>query len=161
MIFYLFNISDFHSQFLHSKAGFHILPPQANISHNSFLFWESAQSRFCFGIFLLFTSLQKCKIFYGLGFFYFHLFYFIISSHFHFLMRPEANLWQSAQSIFCFRIFIISPQKSNLWESLGTSQCAGCSLNNFCTLYNNLYFSIRIISANTHHLVGIQKCLWS
>ena len=122
---------------------------------------ESAQSRFCFGIFLLFTSLQKCKIFYGLGFFYFHLFYFIISSHFHFLMRPEANLWQSAQSIFCFRIFIISPQKSNLLESLGTSQFAGCSLNNFCTLYNNLYFSIRIISANTHHLVGIQKCLWS
>ena len=38
--FYLFNISDFHSQFLHSKAGFHILPPQANISHNSFLFWR-------------------------------------------------------------------------------------------------------------------------
>ena len=97
----------------------------------------------------------------ALVFFYFHLFYFIISSHFHFLMRPEANLWQSAQSIFCFRIFIISPQKSNLLESLGTSQFAGCSLNNFCTLYNNLYYSIRIISANTHHPVGLQKCLWS
>ena len=162
MIFYLFNISDFHSQFLLSKAGFHILPPQANISHNSFLFWrECPEQVLLWNISTFYFSTKVQNLLWPWIFFYFHLFYFIISSHFHFLMRPEANLWQSAQSIFCFRIFIISPQKSNLLESLGTSQFAGCSLNNFCTLYNNLYYSIRIISANTHHPVGLQKCLWS
>ena len=101
---YIFCIILFHDFFICST--FQIFTPSFSTPKLVFIFChlrptfpiiascsgESAQSRFCFGIFLLFTSLQKCKIFYGLGFFYFHLFYLIISSHFHFLMRPEANL---------------------------------------------------------------------